>query len=174
MEGKRPYREVDEEQDNQVPNFNNKRSHSSNDYSNKVSRNHYSGTDAAKSAHLVAKHYNDRPEVGVEKRKESKIIRLRSFNNWIKSILIQRHVRQRNTVFDMGCGKGGDLIKFAKARIRHLVAAGKYIFIYTIIMVMVLFYFLFFFLHLYTNTESKNKYMLHMYHWIKCRKDIVH
>ncbi|KAI7854631.1 guanine-N(7)-methyltransferase domain-containing protein [Circinella umbellata] len=125
MEGKRSYREVDQgEKNNQASQFNhNKRSHSSNDYSNKVSRNHYAHNDAAKSAHLVAKHYNDRPEVGVEKRKESKIIRLRSFNNWIKSILIQRHVRQRNTVFDMGCGKGGDLIKFAKARIRHLVAA---------------------------------------------------
>ncbi|KAI8142043.1 guanine-N(7)-methyltransferase domain-containing protein [Fennellomyces sp. T-0311] len=98
--------------------------HFENQYNNanKVGRN-IVGTDAARSAHLVAKHYNDRPEVGVEKRKESKIIRLRSFNNWIKSILIQRHVRAGYTVFDMGCGKGGDLLKFAKARIRHLVAA---------------------------------------------------
>ncbi|KAI9316387.1 guanine-N(7)-methyltransferase domain-containing protein, partial [Dichotomocladium elegans] len=71
----------------------------------------------------VAKHYNDRPDVGREKRKESRIIRLRSFNNWVKSTLIRNHVRQRQTVLDMGCGKGGDLIKFAKARIKHLVAA---------------------------------------------------
>lgn len=82
-------------------------------------------TDAATSAHLVAQHYNERPDVGVEKRKESKIIRLRSFNNWVKSVLIQTHIRRRDCVFDMGCGKGGDLLKFAKAGIRHLVAAGK-------------------------------------------------
>lgn len=74
-------------------------------------------------SHLVAKHYNERPEVGVEKRKESKIIRLRSFNNWVKSVMIQRYVRQRDTVLDMGCGKGGDLNKMAKARIGHLIGA---------------------------------------------------
>jgi mRNA (guanine-N7-)-methyltransferase len=73
----------------------------------------------------VARHYNERPDVGVVKRKESRIIRLRSFNNWVKSVSIQRHVRPQQCVFDMGCGKGGDLIKWAKAKIRHLVAAGK-------------------------------------------------
>ncbi|KAI9026551.1 guanine-N(7)-methyltransferase domain-containing protein [Phycomyces nitens] len=75
------------------------------------------------SAHQVAQHYNQRPDVGVEKRKESKIIRLRSFNNWVKSVLINTYVKPGNNAFDMGCGKGGDLIKWAKARIRHLVAA---------------------------------------------------
>lgn len=90
----------------------------------KISRAH-NAMDAATQAHLVAKHYNDRPDVGREKRKESKIIRLRSFNNWIKSTLIRDHIRRQYTVFDMGCGKGGDLNKFAKAHIRHLVAAGN-------------------------------------------------
>ncbi|KAI8373091.1 guanine-N(7)-methyltransferase domain-containing protein [Radiomyces spectabilis] len=90
--------------------------------SNKVNRTN-AHPDAATGAHLVAQHYNERPDVGVEKRKQSKIIRMRSFNNWIKSVLINRHVRARQNVLDMGCGKGGDLIKWAKARIGHLVAA---------------------------------------------------
>lgn len=94
--------------------------HSANAHSsNKAPRHQY---DANPSS--VAQHYNDRPDVGVVKRKESRIIRLRSFNNWVKSVLIHRHVRPRQNVFDMGCGKGGDLIKWAKARIQHLVAAG--------------------------------------------------
>ncbi|ORX42933.1 mRNA capping enzyme, large subunit [Hesseltinella vesiculosa] len=74
-------------------------------------------------AHLVAEHYNQRPEVGVVRRQDSRIIRLRSFNNWLKSVLIHRHARPNDCVLDLGCGKGGDLNKWAKAKIRHLIAA---------------------------------------------------
>lgn len=84
----------------------------------------FTSTDGGNDAHRVAQHYNERPDVGVVQRKQSKIIRMRSFNNWVKSVLIQRHTRSRQCVFDMGCGKGGDLIKWAKARIDYLIAAG--------------------------------------------------
>ncbi|KAI9284149.1 guanine-N(7)-methyltransferase domain-containing protein [Umbelopsis sp. AD052] len=90
------------------------------EYVRKVAREQKE-SDAASQAHLVAQHYNARPEVGVEKRQQSSIIRLRSFNNWVKSVLISRHVRQDATVLDMGCGKGGDLQKWARGRIGYLV-----------------------------------------------------
>lgn len=78
----------------------------------------------------VATHYNELPEVGLEKRSESRIFYLRNFNNWIKSALIGEFlekVRQKKkrdiTVLDLGCGKGGDLLKWKKGRISKLVCA---------------------------------------------------
>ncbi|OZJ03732.1 hypothetical protein BZG36_04145 [Bifiguratus adelaidae] len=91
----------------------------SSDAANK--RRYHSQDDT--EARAVAEHYNARPEVGREKRKESKIIRLKSFNNWIKSVLIGRYIARGDYVLDMGCGKGGDLLKMVKARIAELVGA---------------------------------------------------
>lgn len=73
----------------------------------------------------VADHYNARPDVGVEKRKESTIFRLKSFNNWLKSVLIGRYARPRDRVLDVGVGKGGDLLKWSKAKIQYFVGCGK-------------------------------------------------
>ncbi|XP_069425148.1 mRNA cap guanine-N(7) methyltransferase isoform X2 [Ovis canadensis] len=76
----------------------------------------------------VAAHYNELQEVGLEKRSQSRIFYLRNFNNWMKSVLIGEFlekVRQRKkrniTVLDLGCGKGGDLLKWKKGRIDKLV-----------------------------------------------------
>jgi hypothetical protein len=82
---------------------------------------------------------NLRPEVGVKQRKESPIIGLKNFNNWVKSVLITQFghpalaaagpatgpAKKHGKVLDMGCGKGGDLIKWGKARIREMLAVGK-------------------------------------------------
>lgn len=90
---------------------------------------------------LVRQHYNTVPERGKEwRRTESKIKGLRSFNNWIKSTLIQKFSpdeefiarvhdskdwaedaapppveEKRLLVLDLGCGKGGDLGKWQQA-----------------------------------------------------------
>lgn len=92
-------------------------------------------------ADVVRQHYNAVPERGREWRKtESKIKGLRSFNNWVKSTIIQKfspseeflakHRGSRDwtepmiaaaddekglLVVDLGCGKGGDLGKWQQA-----------------------------------------------------------
>lgn len=78
---------------------------------------------------------NARPEVGREKRKFSPIIGLKSFNNWVKSVLFakfgrpggprtNRHSPPYGNVLDLGCGKGGDLLKWNASRIRKYVGFG--------------------------------------------------
>ncbi|PWY78301.1 hypothetical protein BO70DRAFT_293938 [Aspergillus heteromorphus CBS 117.55] len=90
---------------------------------------------------IVRQHYNAVPQRGREWRKtESKIKGLRSFNNWVKSTLIQKFSpdedfttrtvgskdwadgtgpppaeERRLLVIDLGCGKGGDLGKWQQA-----------------------------------------------------------
>ncbi|KAJ9667259.1 mRNA cap guanine-N7 methyltransferase [Coniosporium apollinis] len=85
---------------------------------------------AGRGVHDVVKqHYNAVPERGREWRKtDSKIKGLRSFNNWVKSCLIQKFApteqgltneenirREELLVLDVGCGKGGDLQKWQSA-----------------------------------------------------------
>ncbi|THH03787.1 hypothetical protein EW146_g10343 [Bondarzewia mesenterica] len=107
------------------------------DQENQVSLTEEYGEDAprvkrSKDVGLVVDHYNARPEVGVQQRRESPIIGLRNFNNWIKSVLITRFAHPalqaspfgRGKVLDMGCGKGGDLSKWSKARVREYVGVG--------------------------------------------------
>ncbi|PVD21245.1 hypothetical protein C0Q70_19416 [Pomacea canaliculata] len=80
---------------------------------------------------IVANHYNQLEEKGLENRKQSRIFYLRNFNNWVKSVLIGetlKKLRQEDrdkavTVLDLCCGKGGDLLKWKKGRIDHLVCA---------------------------------------------------
>ncbi|KAK6355019.1 mRNA cap guanine-N7 methyltransferase [Orbilia brochopaga] len=72
---------------------------------------------------VVRSHYNAVPERGKEWRKtDSKIRGLRSFNNWVKSTLIQKFAGSEESargdylkVLDIGCGKGGDLLKWKSA-----------------------------------------------------------
>lgn len=92
-------------------------------------------TRQAEDANIVTQHYNSVPERGREWRTSGSMIKgLRSFNNWVKSALIQkfstnedytpgarqygghRHAPDQGLrILDIGCGKGGDLQKWQNA-----------------------------------------------------------
>ncbi|XP_068621347.1 mRNA cap guanine-N7 methyltransferase [Battus philenor] len=82
-------------------------------------------------ASVVAAHYNHIEEKGLKERFNSPIFYLRNFNNWVKSVLIQEYIdkiREKNygkplKVLDICCGKGGDLGKWQKAHVEHVVFA---------------------------------------------------
>ncbi|XP_075867708.1 mRNA cap guanine-N(7) methyltransferase [Nelusetta ayraudi] len=78
----------------------------------------------------VASHYNNLQEVGLAARSRSRIFFMRNFNNWLKSVLIGEILEQvreagshQVAVLDLGCGKGGDLLKWRRGNISHLVCA---------------------------------------------------
>ncbi|KAJ8334939.1 hypothetical protein SKAU_G00405780 [Synaphobranchus kaupii] len=77
----------------------------------------------------VASHYNTLQECGLAARSQSRIFYMRNFNNWLKSVLIGeildkvRRGPEQLCVLDLGCGKGGDLLKWRKGRIDRLVCA---------------------------------------------------
>lgn len=71
---------------------------------------------------VVRQHYNAVPQRGRDWRKTESLIKgLRSFNNWVKSVIIHKFspADARNEpplrVLDLGCGKGGDLGKWQQA-----------------------------------------------------------
>ena len=87
---------------------------------------------SANNVDLVRKAYNAVPERGRDWRVQSSSIKgLRSFNNWVKSAVIQKFSPGLDTapgsmqngymsrdglrVLDIGCGKGGDLQKWQNA-----------------------------------------------------------
>lgn len=81
------------------------------------------------NATVVATHYNSLEEKGLAERFKSKIFFMRNFNNWTKSMLINEFLeklrkadsRRQIKVLDMCCGKGGDLLKWQKSNIAHLI-----------------------------------------------------
>jgi len=80
----------------------------------------------------VAKHYNQIPAGSREGRRDSRIFFLRNFNNWVKSVIINEYLdkvkRRKRTsddvnVLDLACGKGGDLLKWDKGKVDHVIMA---------------------------------------------------
>ncbi|CAF0760263.1 unnamed protein product [Rotaria sp. Silwood1] len=83
--------------------------------------------------HDARTYYNSTQEHGLDQRNESKILHLRNFNNWIKSTLIDGYLQRirkeqpdrsnKIHVFDMGCGKGGDQLKWQVGRVNFVTFA---------------------------------------------------
>ncbi len=70
-----------------------------------------SGSGSSGFGALVASHYNQLEEKGVQSRKQSRIYHMRNLNNWIKSQLVNEYVNKirekqgreyRIRVLDMG------------------------------------------------------------------------
>ncbi|KAK6946823.1 mRNA (guanine-N(7))-methyltransferase domain, partial [Dillenia turbinata] len=59
-------------------------------------------------------HYSARTNQTLKEREASPIIHLKKLNNWL-------YARQGDAVVDLACGKGGDLIKWDKAKIGYHV-----------------------------------------------------
>jgi len=63
---------------------------------------------------------------GIEGRKASRLLFLRSFNNWIKALLINKYtfnLGQNLSVLDLCCGRGGDLEKYFRSKVKIYVGA---------------------------------------------------
>jgi mRNA (guanine-N7-)-methyltransferase len=70
---------------------------------------------------------DEQAEEGLSLREFSVIIFLRKFNNWIKSVLINKYVEALDfkhlpSVFDLCSGRGGDLNKWLFKKPSHYIA----------------------------------------------------
>jgi len=62
----------------------------SDNYQDEDTSKRFKGEDGLGS--VVAKHYNEIQEKGIEARADSQIYHMRNFNNWIKTMLISKFV----------------------------------------------------------------------------------
>jgi len=69
----------------------------------------------------IIDNYDHRPSENPIERKLSPIIHVRSLTNWVKSALIKSFARSGARVLDLGCGHGGDLLKYNAVHIGHYV-----------------------------------------------------
>lgn len=62
----------------------------------------------------AADFYNNLKRNATSDRADSMLFHMRAMNNWVKSILIADYSKRGDRVLDLACGKGGDLMKWAK------------------------------------------------------------
>jgi mRNA (guanine-N7-)-methyltransferase len=82
-------------------------------------------TDALTSDRVlaVASHYSGRQQQSAAERAQSVTIGLKSFNNWLKTVLLNLYCRRSDFVLDLCSGKGGDLTKWTRLRVGAVVFA---------------------------------------------------
>jgi len=74
---------------------------------------------------------NTQKKTGRSGREVSRIIHLRKFNNWVKAVQISKAADywqkgSKATVLDIGCGKGGDMNKWRKAKAHQYIGIGMF------------------------------------------------
>lgn len=69
----------------------------------------------------AAQFYNQLQRNATSDRADSLLFHMRAMNNWVKSILINEFAKRDDRVLDLACGKGGDLMKWAKRSISKYV-----------------------------------------------------
>ncbi|KAG7797664.1 hypothetical protein KL929_002507 [Ogataea haglerorum] len=80
------------------------------------------GLNQEQKDEIIRQKYNEQTHHARKSRRtESKIYKLRSFNNCIKYILIYKYARPGGNVLDLGCGKGGDMAKWEAVQTRSYV-----------------------------------------------------
>ena len=82
---------------------------------------HTAEPEESAAASTVATHYNSIPDRHRTLESGSEILRLRNLNNFIKSLLIAKHLPRNfgtmgHAVLDLACGKGGDMLKFKQGK----------------------------------------------------------
>jgi hypothetical protein len=81
--------------------------------------------ETIKSNNTLADYYNNTIMSGggevYYQKKSDLIINLRKFHSWVKSILIENYCRDKVNVLDIGCGRGGDIYKWAKAKVENYI-----------------------------------------------------
>ena len=74
----------------------------------------------AAAAAAVAGAYDTLIDAGVDGRRQSALLHLKNFNNWVKAVLIAEYApRPCVRVLDLACGKLGDLAKWRLAGVRE-------------------------------------------------------
>jgi mRNA (guanine-N7-)-methyltransferase len=67
----------------------------------------------------VAAAYDAHKDRGIHGRKESSILHLKNFNNWVKAVLISEFAPRSPRVLDLACGKCGDIQKWRIAGVER-------------------------------------------------------
>ncbi len=68
----------------------------------------------------ISGHYNAQPNRSIKERNKTQNKQIRDTNNAIKGLIFRNNLRNVKTVFDIGIGKGGDLIKYSSMDIEYL------------------------------------------------------